>query len=398
MRLSIEEHINIFENMLKKGVVIYGAGNQGMAAIEKFEAMGIHIVAIADRQVGKKCGKFCSVSLETLCERANNEVCVITPNLPLQDVWEKLRHNYSIVIDILSVFEIFNVREYCFPHLCSEMDYTLCHPFNCYDSPYIQDIELEVYRRITPKDELKDIDLSIDFQKGLLPKVLHNSNNFLKKQAQTKNFRYKSNNGWFDDGDAGLLHSMILEYKPKRIIEIGSGYSTCVMLDTNEYWFDNHIDIICIEPYPQRLMENIRNNEKLEIRKEFVQNVPLEIFDTLESNDILFIDSSHVVKVGGDIVWEYFHIIPRLKNGVIIHIHDIAFPFTYSEKWILQGRAYTEAFLLRAFLMNNNSYKILFFNNMMIKKYYEEYVKGWNNGHELSGFGSIWIQKCEMIS
>lgn len=58
MRLSIEEHINIFENMLKKGVVIYGAGNQGMAAIEKFETMGIHIVAIADRQAGKKCGSF----------------------------------------------------------------------------------------------------------------------------------------------------------------------------------------------------------------------------------------------------------------------------------------------------------------------------------------------------
>ena len=264
--------------MLKQGVVLYGAGKQGIAAVNELENMGIHIAAIADRQIGKNCGRFCAVSIGMLCEQA-------------------------------------------------------------------------------------------------------------------KNFKYKSNKGWFDDGDAGLLHSMILEYKPKRIIEIGSGFSTCVMLDTNEYWLDNQIEITCIEPYPHRLMENIRNKEKIEIRSEFVQHVPLEVFDSLEANDILFIDSSHVVKAGGDIIWEYFHIIPRLKDGVIIHIHDIIYPFTYPERWILQGRAYTEAFILRAFLMNNNRYEILFFNSMMIKKCYEEYRSGWNKEHELSGFGSIWFRK-----
>jgi len=128
--------------MLKKSVVIYGAGNQGMAAIEKFEIMGIHIVEIADKQVGKSCGRFCSISIETLCDRADNEVCVITPNLPLPDVWKKPQCSYSVVIDFLTVLEIFNVREYFFSNLCSEMNYTLCHPFNCYDSPYIQDIEM----------------------------------------------------------------------------------------------------------------------------------------------------------------------------------------------------------------------------------------------------------------
>ncbi len=79
-------------------------------------------------------------------------------------------------------------------------------------------------------------------------------------------------------------------------------FSTCVMLDTNEYWLDNQIEITCIEPYPHRLMENIRNKEKIEIRSEFVQHAPLEVFDSLEANDILFIDSSHVVKAGGDII------------------------------------------------------------------------------------------------
>lgn len=335
--------------MLKQGVVLYGAGKQGIAAVNELENMGIHIAAIADRQIGKNCGRFCAVSIEMLCEQVNKEVCIITPNLPLSDVWETLQNNFPIVVDFATIQKIFNLRDYFFPKQCAEMDYTLCHPFNCYDSPYIQDMELEVYRKDITNETLIDIDLYIGFQKSLLPNVLKCGNAFFKKQAQAKNFRYKSNNGWFDDGDAGLLHSMILEYKPKRIIEIGSGFSTCVMLDTNEYWLDNKIEITCIEPYPHRLMENIRKNEKIEIRNEYVQHVPLEVFDSLEANDILFIDSSHVVKAGGDIIWEYFHIIPRLKDGVIIHIHDIIYPFTYPERWILQGRAYTEAFILRAF-------------------------------------------------
>jgi hypothetical protein len=111
----------------------------------------------------------------------------------------------------------------------------------------------------------------------------------------------------------------------------------------------------------------------------------------LESGDILFIDSSHVGRAGGDVPWVYFNILPRLKSGVLIHIHDILYPFTYPETWLKQGRSYNEAFIVRALLMNSNRYKMIFFNDMMISKYENEYKEGWSTGNKPFG-GSLWLR------
>ncbi len=116
----------------------------------------------------------------------------------------------------------------------------------------------------------------------------------------------------------------------------------------------------------------------------------LRIFDDLGGNDILFLDTSHIVKTGGDVTFWLFNILPRLKSGVIIHIHDIFWPFEYTEEWIKQQKCYNEIYLIRAFLMNNADYQILFFNSFMEKKYSDlinvpQLYKG--NG------GSLWLKK-----
>jgi hypothetical protein len=96
-----------------------------------------------------------------------------------------------------------------------------------------------------------------------------------------------------------------------------------------------------------------------------VQDVPLSTFTALQANDILFVDSSHVVKVGSDVAWILFEILPCLAPGVIVHFHDIPYPFEYPLHWLHAGRAWNEAYVLRAFLQFNADFEIRFFNDFM---------------------------------
>lgn len=391
MKLSAQEIVNIYSGMRRHNVVLYGAGGRGCLAIEALKEDGFNIIAVADKEVGKICSGFFSISLEDLCRQGKNEVCIITPKAPMDSEWKKLQQYFDMVVDIQIIYWM----KYFVPKEKEVLDYSCCFPFNHYESPYAHNTELSVYYKNYEIDELLDIDLNIGAQLEFLPKLcLYGSDFFHLQQIKGDDFRYKSNNGWFDDADAALLHSMLRENTPKKIIEIGSGHSTCVILDTNEYWLNGEMKITCIEPYPDRLFSNIKEYDKtaLSIERKFIQEVSLDLFDCLESGDILFIDSSHVAKAGGDIPWEYFNILPRLKDGVIIHIHDILYPFTYSERWLIEGRAYNEAFILRALLMNSNKYEILFFNSMMSQKFQNEYKKQWNSNRQMIG-GSIWLRK-----
>jgi hypothetical protein len=97
-----------------------------------------------------------------------------------------------------------------------------------------------------------------------------------------------------------------------------------------------------------------------------VQNVPLEVFARLESSDILFIDSSHILKTGSDVNHYLFEILPILQPGVLVHIHDILYPFEYPEAWVLEDkRSWNEAYALRAFLEYNSAFEIVYWNNFV---------------------------------
>lgn len=182
--------------------------------------------------------------------------------------------------------------------------------------------------------------------------------------SKSNGLRYYFNNTYFSYGDGVMLYAFLRHFKPRRVVEIGSGFSSALMLDVSEKFLNGVVEFTFIEPYPERLREiSGRSPVNYELIEDFVQNADMSVFKCLEKGDILFIDSSHVGKIGSDVLYILFNILPEIKDGVIIHFHDIFWPFEYPEKWIEDGRAWNEIYLLRAFLACNRNYEILFFNS-----------------------------------
>lgn len=184
---------------------------------------------------------------------------------------------------------------------------------------------------------------------------------------KTDKHRYYLDNEFFSYGDAVSLYSMMRNFKPRRIVEVGSGHSSAEMLDINEIFFDNKIELTFIEPYPDRLLGLLKTSDKdhCNIIKKPVQETPESVFQSLRENDILFIDSSHVAKTHSDVLKLIHDILPSLNKGVVIHFHDILWPFEYPKMWLDKGRAWNEAYFLRTFMQYNSAFEILYFNSFM---------------------------------
>jgi hypothetical protein len=178
--------------------------------------------------------------------------------------------------------------------------------------------------------------------------------------------RYYLDNDYFSYGDGVVLYSVLRRFKPKRVIEVGSGFSSAAMLDVNDR-FNCEIDFTFIEPFPDRLLSLLRDQDRdrCNILRARIQEVSAGLFANLHENDILFVDSSHVAKTHSDVVHLLFNILPSLNRGVIVHFHDILWPFEYPSAWHDIGRAWNEAYFLRAFLQYNECFRILYFNSMM---------------------------------
>ncbi|MBD2214028.1 class I SAM-dependent methyltransferase [Calothrix sp. FACHB-156] len=183
--------------------------------------------------------------------------------------------------------------------------------------------------------------------------------------SKQEELRFFFDNPNYSYGEAIILYSLIRQIQPQRIIEIGSGYSSAAILDTNELFFNNRVDCTFIEPYPQLLSSLLKESDlsSIEIVPTTLQETDINIFSSLAAGDILLIDSTHVSKIDSDVNHILFRILPRLASGVYIHIHDICYPFEYPQTWIYQGRAWNEAYILRAFLQYNSAFEILFFNS-----------------------------------
>jgi predicted O-methyltransferase YrrM len=178
--------------------------------------------------------------------------------------------------------------------------------------------------------------------------------------------RYYADNGAFPLGDALVLRAMIKHAKPRRIIEVGSGFSTACMLDTLDE-LGRSVRMTCIEPYPDRLKSLLRPGDLVEIIASPVQRVAVDRFAALQSGDILFIDSTHVVKAGSDVHYELFEILPRLAPGVFIHFHDAMYPFEYPLEWIFEhNHSWNEAYMLRAFLMYNKEFSVFYSSSYLM--------------------------------
>ena len=194
----------------------------------------------------------------------------------------------------------------------------------------------------------------------------------LNLKNNSPNFNFNIDNNFFEAGDAEIYYQMIRYHKPKKIIEIGSGQSSLIAMEAinNNKQIDNFItELTCIEPFENKWLEK---NDIRVIRKK-VEEVDTDIFTDLNKGDILFIDSSHVIKPQGDIVKIFLEILPKLKSGVIIHIHDIFSPRDYLENWLkIENRFFNEQYLLEGMLDNSSRYKIMLSLNLLKYDFYKE--------------------------
>ncbi|OGU29020.1 MAG: hypothetical protein A2057_09600 [Ignavibacteria bacterium GWA2_35_9] len=242
---------------------------------------------------------------------------------------------------------------------------------------------------------LPGIDFNDNEQLEILEKFNYN-NELLEFPIEKKHdaIEYCYNTGAFLSGDAEYLYNMIRLFKPKRIIEIGSGSSTLMAKNSIEKNKNENSDYICeqicIEPYEQPWLEQMR----VQVIRKNVETIELNFFSSLEKNDILFIDSSHIIRPQGDVLFEYLEILPSLNEGVIVHIHDIFTPKDYLDEWFSEN-FWNEQYLLEAFLSFNKSFRIIGATNYLSHKFNKQFsekcpIYKMQTGREP---GSFWIIK-----
>jgi len=207
--------------------------------------------------------------------------------------------------------------------------------------------------------------------------------------------RFYLNNGLFDGADALVAYCMVRHFQPDLIIEVGSGFSSLVSGEAAAK--NNRSALICIEPFPQEFLKQGFPGLHSLIEKR-VEDVDLNFFSQLGSGDILFIDSSHTVKIGGDVNYLFLELLPHVKPGVIVHVHDIFFPFDYRRDWVMdEFRFWTEQYLLQAFLSFNSEFEVLM-SNSYLGHYHKEDLKATFPSLASWGGGSFWMRRKPQTS
>ena len=258
------------------------------------------------------------------------------------------------------------------PYFVRRLIRAVRYPTGSYYSPIpslreVRRREDEIFARPPEARTLPGIDLNEAGQLALLDTVarFYPEQPFAEKRQE--GLHYYFGNDYFSYSDALFLYGIIRHARPARIVEVGSGYSSCVILDTNERFFGGRIKCRFIDPDLSRLrsLASRADLERVEAIEKPVQAVDARLFEELAAGDILFIDSSHVSKVGSDLNRILFEVVPALRPGVLVHFHDVFWPFEYPRSWVYQGRAFNEAYLLRAFLQYNGAFRIALFTSFL---------------------------------
>ncbi len=229
-------------------------------------------------------------------------------------------------------------------------------------------------RPLSQERPLPGISLNLEEQKKFL-NALRYSDGLVRFLNENPN-AFDWNNLNFQSGDAEMWFNVVRHFKPKRLIEIGSGYSTILAIEAlkqnkqDDPTYQCHHR--CIEPFEMKWLEQT----PVDVVRKKVEEVDVSLFEELEENDILFIDSSHMIRPQGDVLFEYLEVLPVLKKGVVVHIHDIFTPRDYPEKWVVdEVRFWNEQYLLEAFLTTNAEWKILAAVNYLKHNAFEELKK-----------------------
>jgi predicted O-methyltransferase YrrM len=243
------------------------------------------------------------------------------------------------------------------------------------------------------------IDFNIKEQEGLLGELKAYENEYNKLPPYEQVAQQYFGEG-YGEVEAHILYAMVRNFKPRAIIEVGSGISTYFLANAaaaNSRAQQHGCQITCIEPYPWPKLDLLRRDSELKIIKKPVQEIGIDFFKALKENDILFIDSSHIVKFGSDVDYLYLEILPNLNKGVIVHIHDIFFPYPiFDRNFFMFGeyRFWTEPALVQAFLTYNSAYKIIlcssylhYKRSLALKAAFSVY------SHQKHLPSSLWIKK-----
>jgi hypothetical protein len=241
--------------------------------------------------------------------------------------------------------------------------------------------------------ELVGIDMNDSVQLDLL------RNRFPKFRGEYEQFptkptgqpsRFHLNNDFFDGTDALVAYCMVRHFQPRLIIEVGSGFSSLIAAEAAAK--NKSSALICIEPFPREFLRQRFPGLHSLIEKK-VEDLDLDFFSQLGPGDILFIDSSHTIKIGGDVNYLFLEVLPRLKPGVIVHVHDIFLPFDYRRDWVMdEFRFWTEQYLLQAFLTFNSEFEVLMANSYL-GHYHKEDLKTTFPNSPWWGGGSFWMRR-----
>jgi predicted O-methyltransferase YrrM len=209
---------------------------------------------------------------------------------------------------------------------------------------------------------------------------LHNLSNLiyknelieLKLEKNSPNYNFNIHNSFFERGDAEIYYQLIRQLQPKNILEIGSGHSTLIALEAikkNKEIHGAYTKITCVEPYENDWLKDLNVN----VLRKKIEDVDEKYYLNLKNGDILFIDSSHIIRPQGDVLKIFLEIVPRLNKGVLIQIHDIFTPKDYPEKWVIkENKFWNEQYLVESIIMNNNNYEIYLMLNYLKNKAYKE--------------------------
>lgn len=228
--------------------------------------------------------------------------------------------------------------------------------------------ELEA-RRWPAEEEPVGLDLAfarqLDFLQTVVPQY---QSEWASNSSPFFSVGYNRSNGFFETIDAEIAYCLVRHYKPLRVVEVGGGYSSRVMaaaLDMNYKQNGVRGELITIDPFPDRFPQKALS-DRVHLITQTIQHVDLDVFLSLQSGDFLFLDSSHVVGIGSDVVREYLEIVPRMAAGVIIHAHDIFIPGDYPRDAVLHNLAFwSEQYLLQALLMGSPNYEVLWGSSYM---------------------------------
>jgi hypothetical protein len=227
---------------------------------------------------------------------------------------------------------------------------------------YYSPLTYESDLRVPLEDErvVNGLDLNPQGQLSLLARFRYRDEllAIARRARDTLSYGYQATN--FGSGDAEYFYNIIRHFKPRRILEIGSGQSTLLAklaIEANQHESTDYQCVqICVEPFEQPWLEQ----SGVSVHRTKIELLPPSVVDQLLANDILFIDSSHVIRPQGDVLHEYLTLLGRLKRGVLVHVHDIFTPRNYPAKWVLRDRRlWNEQYLLEAFLCFNHEFQVI---------------------------------------